>query len=463
MSREESLRNRQHPYLPHTPEDVNQMLQSIGVEHVDDLFSDIPRPLRLKGSLGIPEGVSEYEALELMKRTAGMNLRLTSFLGCGIYDHIIPAAVGQVTANPAFSTSYTPYQAEMSQGMLQAIFEFQTLICRLTGLDVSNASLYDGHTAAAEAAAIALQVRRKADVILVSQGVHPFTRAVLETYYRDSGITIQTIPLKQGATDVQEMQRMLDSQTAAVILQTPNSMGVLEDFTGFSDEIHEHKALCVISSNPMSLGVCTSQGEWGADIAIGDTQCFGLTQSFGGPTAGYIAARQSLLRKLPGRIVGETVDTEGKRAFVLTLQAREQHIKRERATSNICSNQALAALATSAYLACVGPEGLTEVGRLCMQKARYLHNRLKAIPDIKMAFTKPFFHEFCLKFASSDEAEQVLSLMRDRGYFAGVHLGKLDEAFNGLVALAVTEKRTRAELDGYADAMQEVLTCMARS
>ena len=436
--------DRPHPYLPHTPADVQVMLKSIGVDTVDELFSDIPADLRMKGKLGIPEGVSEYEALELMKELAGMNLRMPSFLGCGIYDHIIPAAVEQVTANPAFATAYTPYQAEMSQGLLQAIFEFQTVICRLTGMDVSNASLYDGHTAAAEAAAIALQVRRKADVILVSQGVHPFTISVLESYYRDSGITIRTIPLSDGETDFSSMKKLLDSQTAAVILQSPNILGVLEDFTGYADAVHEHKALCIISSNPMTLGLCRSQGSWGADIAIGDTQCFGLAQNFGGPTAGYIAAKQSLLRKMPGRIVGETVDTEGKRAFVLTLQAREQHIKRERATSNICSNQALCALAATMTMCAVGKEGLKEMAHTNLQKAHYAYNKLTALAGVKAAYPhKPFFNEFVLK-ANFDLERFNQELLND-----GI-LGPL--VLDGQKALfAVTEKRSQAEIDQLVD------------
>ncbi len=447
-----------YAYIPHTEEDVKSMLQAVGVDSVEELFSDIPESVFLRKPLDVPEGVSEHEAAEFMKRLAEKNIRRTSFLGCGIYDHIVPAAVQQVASTPGFVTAYTPYQAEMSQGLLQAIFEFQTMICQLTGLDVSNASLYDGHTAAAEAAAIALQVRRKAHTILVSEGVHPFTRSVLASYYRDSDITIRTIPVEGGITRIQRLRELIDEDTAAVILQTPNLFGILEDFTGFAEAVHEHKALCVISSNPMTLGLCRNQGSWGADIAVGDTQPFGLPASFGGPTVGYMAASQKLLRKMPGRIAGETVDAEGKRAFVLTLQAREQHIKRERATSNICSNQALAAIISTAYLAVTGPGGLQEAGSQCVSKAHYLYDKLKEIPAVRPFSDAPFFHEFTLDMGSGSQAKSFLREMSSRGIFAGVHLGDLDASCEGLVAVAVTEKRTRQQLDDYAARAQEVLS-----
>lgn len=450
--------NRLIPYVPHTQQDISVMLQAVGVSSVDQLFSDIPESVRLQKSLAVPEGVSEYEALKHMQGLSEMNIRCTSFLGCGIYDHIIPSAVKQVLSTPAFVTSYTPYQPEISQGLLQGIFEFQTMICRLTGMQVSNASLYDGHTAAAEAAAIALQAKRKASTVLVSAGVHPFTRKVLETHYRGSGITIKTVELHQGRTRLEDVKSLLDGNTAALIVQTPNILGVLEDFSGFAEALHETKGLLVVSSNPMTLGVCRNQASWGADIAIGDTQCFGIPQSFGGPTVGYIAAVEKLLRKMPGRIAGETTDTEGRRAFVLTLQAREQHIKRERATSNICSNQALAAFGTASYLALAGPEGLKEAGVQCMSKARYLFEKLRGIPGFTPVGVGPWFHEFSFQFSSSRQAREYLDGMYRHGIFAGVHLGELDSRFDGMVAAAVTEKRTRDEMDRYAECAREVLS-----
>jgi len=450
--------SRQFSYIPHTEDDIRTMLKAIGVSSIDELFSDIPSSVTLQRPLDIPEGISEHEAAKFMKGLAERNILGTSFLGCGIYDHIVPPAVNQVLSTPAFVTAYTPYQAEISQGLLQGIFEFQSLVCKLTGMDVSNASLYDGATAAAEAAAISLQARRKADTILVSEAVHPFTRSVLRSYYQDSGVKVETIPVKNGATTLEGMKEKLDENTACVILQTPNIFGILEDFSGFADAVHEKKALAVISSNPMSLGVCRNQGSWGADIAIGDTQPFGLPASFGGPTVGYIGASGKLLRKMPGRIVGETQDTEGKRAFVLTLQAREQHIKRERATSNICSNQALAALASTAYLAMAGPYGLKEAGEQCAAKARYLYHLLQDIPGINVFSDKPFFNEFTLDFTSGKKAEAFIQGMNRQGIFAGVHLGALDDAFDGLTAVAVTEKRTREEMDRYAACAREVLS-----
>ncbi len=449
--------NRPIPYIPHTQQDISVMLKAVGVSSVDQLFSDIPESVRLQGSLAVPQGVSEYEALKFMQGLSEMNIRCTSFLGCGIYDHIIPSAVKQVLSTPAFLTSYTPYQPEISQGLLQGIFEFQTMICRLTGMQVSNASLYDGHTAAAEAAAIALQAKRKAGTILVSAGVHPFTRKVLETHYRGSGIKIETVELHQGRTRLEDVKDLLSSDAAALIVQTPNILGVLEDLDGFAEAVHEKKALFIVSSNPMTLGVCRNQASWGADIAIGDTQCFGLPQSFGGPTVGYIAAVEKLLRKMPGRIAGETKDAQGRRAFVLTLQAREQHIKRERATSNICSNQALAAFGTASYLALAGPEGLREAGVQCMSKAHYLYEKLGEIPGLHPVVEAPFFHEFAFYLASPEKAKEYLDRMYRRGIFAGVHLGEMDSRFDGIVVSAVTEKRTREEMDRYAECTREVL------
>ncbi len=448
---------RQYSYVPHTEDDIKAMLAAVGAHDIADLFADIPKEVTLQGGLAIPEGMSESEAFSYMERLSLMNTKCIPFLGCGIYDHIIPSAVKQVAATPALVTAYTPYQPEISQGVLQGIFEFQSMVCRLTGMQVSNASLYDGHTAAAEAAAMALQSKRKSTDILVSQTVHPFTRRVLETYYRHSGISVQVIPSQSDVTDMENLASMINADTACVILQSPNIFGILEDFTGAADVVHQHKALLVISSNPMTLGVCRSQGSWGADIAVGDTQPFGIPASFGGPTVGYIAATEKLLRKMPGRIVGETTDADGKRAFVLTLQAREQHIKRERATSNICSNQALAALASASYMALAGPAGIREAGEQCFSKAHFLAAELQERTQTLRYSQAPFFHEFTLDFSSKPRAKAFLEGMLDRGIAAGVHLGDLASEFDGLVAVAVTEKRTREEIDRYVQSAAEVL------
>lgn len=443
-------------YIPHSAEDERNMLASIGVESIDELFSDIPANLRMTQDLDIPAGASEEEILTLLKSYARMNRLGVSFLGCGSYDRIIPSAVGAITSLPSFETAYTPYQPEISQGVLQAIFEFQTMVCEMTGLDVSNASLYDGHTAAAEAAAICFNQRRKSSKFLVSPTVHPYTIQVLRTYFSDIGFSIEVLPEKDGKVDLDAIPGYLDSSLAGLLVQSPNLYGEVEDYTGLAHTLHEAGALLVISSDMMAMGMIKSQGEWDADIAIGDTQPFGLHQCFGGPTAGYIAVRQKLLRKLPGRISGQTVDKDGRRAFVLTLQAREQHIKRERATSNICSNQALAAMATSIYITLAGWAGIQEAAELSYQKAHYLADKL-AGAGLPLVHDAPFFCEFTINLGSPEHAEQFLRVMSAKGIFAGVHLGLFtgNPDRNGYIAVAVTEKRTKSELDAYAEAAKE--------
>ena len=304
------------PYLPHTEEDIRAMLKSIGAESLDDLFTDIPEEVRLKRELNLPPGTGEYAVYRHMESlAAGNNIKPVSFLGCGIYDHIIPAAVGHLTSRAEFATAYTPYQAEMSQGMLQGIFEFQSMICRITGLDVSNASLYDGHTAAAEAGAIALNSAKKADTILVSATVHPATIAVMQTYYADLGVSIQITGELCGVTSREELAQRLDSSVAGVVIQTPNIYGILEDLSGMDELINANGSILIISANPLSLAVCRSPREWGADIAVGDCQPFGLAPNFGGPTAGYIGASEKLIRKMPGRISGLTPGFRGQPRF----------------------------------------------------------------------------------------------------------------------------------------------------
>ncbi len=448
-------------YIPHSPEDVRAILEAVGVESLDELFSDVPEELLLKRELAVPEGVSEEEVLRLIRSYAAMNSRCTSYLGCGSYDRIIPSAVGAVASLPTFESAYTPYQPEISQGLLQAIFEFQTMVCELTGLDVSNASLYEGHTAAAEAAAICFNHRRKSTVFLVSSTVHPFTIEVLKTYFADMAdeeeFRIELLPEKDGLPDLEAIDAYLDKTLAGVLVQSPNIYGMIEDYSGLADKLHGEGALLVVSSDPMALGMIKSQGEWGADIAVGDMQPFGLHMVFGGPTAGYMAVKEKLLRKMPGRISGQTLDTDGKRAFVLTLQAREQHIKRERATSNICSNQALAALASSVYMALVGWAGIREAAESSYRKAHYLADTLEKSAAVKLRFPAPFFDEFTLDLGSARRAEAFLAGMKAEGIFAGVHLGAFTEERAGLVAVAVTEKRTLQELELYVKKAGEVL------
>ncbi|RKX75462.1 MAG: aminomethyl-transferring glycine dehydrogenase subunit GcvPA [Spirochaetes bacterium] len=445
------------PYLPHTEEEIAEMLTTIGVSSIDELFSDIPEAMRLKGSINIPQGISEYEVFRHLHELSEKNITdKVSFLGCGSYDHIVPSTVKHIMGRSEFYTSYTPYQAEISQGILQSIFEYQSLICELTSMDVSNASLYDGHTAASEAAVMALNMVRKSDTILFSETIHPATKQVLKTYFLGTDIKLKEIGQSDGTTSLKYLKENLTPQVAGVIVQSPNFFGYIEDYTGFADAIHDNKSLFVISSNPISLGVLKSQGEWGADIAIGDTQPLGLPQYFGGPTVGYIAAREKCLRKMPGRISGQTVDTDGDRAFVLTLQAREQHIKRERATSNICSNQALAALANAVYLSTVGKEGFQEVSRQNLQKAHYLFERLTGELSLKPLYERPFFNEFSLVL--DRKASQVITEMENENILGGVALDRFfSKDFDNVMAVAVTEKRTREELDKYVETLKRIL------
>ncbi len=445
------------PYLPHTEEDIRQMLKSVGAESLDDLFADIPESVRLKKALNLPPGAGEFEVYRRMEKLARKNrVEPISFLGCGIYDHLIPAAVGHLTSRAEFATAYTPYQAEMSQGMLQGIFEFQSMICRLTGLDVSNASLYDGHTAAAEAAAMALNSVKKGDTILVSSTVHPATIEVMETYYADLGVKISLLGQKEGTTSREELADRLDGSVAGVLIQTPNVYGILEDLTGLDEQINANGSILIISANPLSLGVCRSPREWGADIAVGDCQPLGLPQNFGGPTAGYIAAGEKLIRKMPGRISGLTQDGDGNRGFVLTLQAREQHIKRQRATSNICSNQALAALASTVHLSLLGKEGFRETSLRNMNNARYAFEKLTAVSGVEAAFPGSFFNEFTLNL--KNDAEDTADRLIEAGFFAGVPEKRLhSRGDSNRIIVAVTEKRTREEIDGLAAALKEAL------
>ncbi len=441
-------------YLPQTDKDIQEMLEVIGVNSIDDLFKDIPEEILQKTQLNIPVGISEFEVFKRMKELSEKNRQGISFMGCGSYDHIIPSVVGHILQMPNFYTAYTPYQAEISQGILQSIFEFQSLICELTGMDVSNASLYDDHTAASEAITMAVNSRKKAHRILVSGTIHPNTRAVIETFFSDIPVEIEEIETKNYVTSIDALREVIDETVAAVLIQTPNIYGWTEDLTGFADLIHEHKALLIISSNPMSLGVLKSQAEWGADIAIGGTQPFGLSTYFGGPSVGYISTGTKLTRKMPGRIVGQTNDVDGKRAFVLTLQAREQHIKRERATSNICSNQALAAMGSGIYLSTVGWKGLKEAASQSFHKAHYLYKRLTEELKLKPLADQDFFNEFTLVIPN---AERVLVDMELQGIFSGVGLGQFFPDLKDAVTIAVTEKRTKEEMDAYVDLMKKVL------
>lgn len=441
-----------YSYIPHTEQETRAMLDAIGVKSLEDLFSDVREAgCLLERPLDIEKGRSEEQTLDIIRGLAALNIKGVSFLGAGSYDHVIPSAVKSLSSLPAFSTAYTPYQPEISQGVLEAIFEYQSLICELTGMDVSNASLYDGASAAAEAASLAIADKRKSSRVVLSGTMHPFAIQCVKTWALGTGREVVVLPEKNGVNDYSSLESLLDDSAAAFIAQSPNRYGYLEDFTGVADLVHSRKCLFAISSDPLSLAMQKSQAEWGADIAFGDTQVLGIPMGFGGPYCGYMAVRQDLMRKIPGRIVGQTVDTEGRRAFVLTLQAREQHIKRERATSNICSNEALCSLTNVIYASLLGWEGLKEASSQSYSKAHYLAAGLKELGYCAGAGLAPFWCEFPVVFKSPEKLEEFTEEMKRNGIFAGVKLSRitLDRKDDSTLLVAVTEKRTREQLDRY--------------
>ncbi len=400
-------------FVPHSDADVAAMLAAVKAGSIEDLFAEIPAAVRRREELALPAGLSEGEVLGELRRLAAANTsatRLVSFLGAGVYDHYVPAVVDAVVGRSEFATAYTPYQPERSQGVLQTIFEYQTAICELTGMAVSNASLYDGGTALAEAAILAGNLRRRGTIV-VSAGVHPEYRQVLESETVGCGPHPRVTGLKEGAlTDLQELRVALDADTAAVVLQQPNFFGALEDLQAAAAMAHEADALFLVVADPLSLGLLETPGAAGADVVVGEAQSLGNSMSFGGPGLGFMAVTRALMRRIPGRLAGETIDLEGKRGFVLTLQTREQHIRREKATSNICSNHALNALAALVYLSWLGHDGLPALAELCARKAAYLRQRLQALPGVT-AFTQgPVFREFAVRLPlpAADLVEALL-------------------------------------------------------
>ncbi|KYH31926.1 aminomethyl-transferring glycine dehydrogenase subunit GcvPA [Neomoorella mulderi] len=441
-------------YIPTTAAERPQMLAACGANRMEELFNDIPAAVRLGRELDLPRPMAEAEVLLHLEELAGKNKRLVSFLGAGAYEHYIPSVVGNLLARSEFYTAYTPYQAEISQGTLQAIFEFQSLMCILTGLDVATASHYDGATATAEAALVACNATRRRK-ILVSRAVNPQYRAVLATYTKGQGVELKEIPLADGRTDLVALEKMAGKEVAGVVLQNPNFFGQIEPMDAATELAHKAGALSIAVVDPISLGLLTAPGEYGADLAVGEGQGLGNPLNFGGPYLGFIVAREKLVRRLPGRIVGQTTDVEGKRAFVLTLQAREQHIRREKATSNICSNEALCALAATIYLAALGKEGLKEVARQCLLKAHYAYARLAALPGVTPVFNGPFFCEFVLRTKlTPDEVARGLAA---QGFAAGFDLSPYYPEIAGAMLFTVTEVRTRAEIDALVAAMGGIL------
>lgn len=430
-----------HRYFPHTQEDISDMLARCGVASLDDLYADVPSDLKLNRDYDLPTGMSEKEVRDFFDRAGRRNRRLTCFAGAGFYDRYSPAAAQSIVSRSEFLTAYTPYQPEVSQGTLQYIFEYQSLMSSLTGLPISNASMYDGATATAEAAMMAVTAGRKRSRVLVSQTVNPVTRRVVETYARYHGITIDTIRAEDGVTSRSDFEEKVSApDVAGVIVASPNYYGILEDYTGWADTCHANKALLIFNCIAADLGVIKSPGEWGADIAAGDAQSLGLPLNYGGPYLGFLCSTEALMRKMPGRIVGATVDADGRRSFVLTLQAREQHIRREKATSNICSNQGLMVLYVTVYLSLTGPKGLREINEASYAGAHYLADRLTATGRARLTYPdRPFLNEFAVTLDA--KADDVLARALDHDILAGV---KLDEH---TLLIAVTEMQTRAEID----------------
>ncbi len=416
------------------------MLKRIGVATVDDLYADIPEEVVFKGEYALPEGMSEIELRRFFKELGAKNRRLTVFAGGGAYDHYSPSVIPHLLERSEFYTAYTPYQPEISQGTLQYIFEYQSMISELTGMESANASMYDGATATAEVMFMMVASSRKKNRVLVSSTISERVLEVVRTYARFHGVELTEIPECDGVTDLKAIPAELaKGDVAGVIVPTPNRYGIIEDYTGLADMVHEAKALLGINADPSALAVLSTPAEWGADIACGDGQTLGMPLQFGGPYLGYIACSNSMLRKMPGRVVGATVDASGKRCYVLTLQAREQHIRRQKATSNICSNQSLMALYATIYVALMGNDGLREVNRLSCDGAHYLAGRLVESGKFRLAFDKPFLKEFVVK--TDLDVKKINRRLLDAGIMGGLDLG------NGMIEFAVTEKRTREEID----------------
>ena len=441
-----------HRYFPHTQEDIEQMLNACGVDSLDALYSDVPDELRLKEDYKLGNSMSEVEVNAYFKQLIGKCSPLTCFAGAGVYDHYCPAVIDALTSRSEYLTAYTPYQPEISQGTLQYIFEYQSMICSLTGLDVSNASMYDGATATAEAMMMAVNSTRKKRRVLVAETLNPDVLAVVRTYARYHKIALDIIPQCNGTTDRNVLTTLLEKgDVAGVIVATPNYYGILEDLGGWADLIHAAKALLIINSHATTLSVLKSPAEWGADIAVGEAQSLGMPMNYGGPYLGYMCTTKALMRKLPGRIVGATTDEKGQRTFVLTLQAREQHIRREKATSNICSNQGLMTLHAAIYLSLMGTKGLEEINHISAANAHYLATELVATGKMRLAYAdKPFLNEFVMDITVPLTAKEVLEVLEAQGILGGVAIGDKQ------ILIAATETRTTDEINKYVSIIKSL-------
>ena len=428
-----------HKFLPHTNEDIQQMLERIGIKSLEELYAEVPEGLRFKEDYDIPDTMSELEIRAFFEKLGQKNNKLICFAGGGVYDHYAPSAIQNLISRSEFLTSYTPYQAEISQGTLHYIFEFQSMMAELTGMDIANASMYEGTTATAEAMMVAFDNTKKADTILYSETLCKNIIGVLKTYAHFHGIKLKAIKAVDGVTSHDDLKnQMKTGGVAGVIVQQPNCHGIIEDFTGFADTCHDKKALFIINSVAADLALLKTPGEWGADLAVGDIQSLGLPIAFGGPYAGYMCSTEKLMRKLPGRIVGKTLDSRGQRVFALTLQAREQHIRRQKATSNICSNQSLMALYATIYMSIMGKEGIKEAAQISFDGAHYLFEKLIGTGKVKLVYNKPFFNEFLIQLEDRDTFfDKAIKL----GILPGI---KIDD---DKLLIAVTEKRTKDEID----------------
>ncbi|HEV8617195.1 MAG TPA: aminomethyl-transferring glycine dehydrogenase subunit GcvPA [Methylomirabilota bacterium] len=440
-------------YIANTPAEQREMLRTIGAGSIEDLLVKVPAKARLARPLALPDALAETDLVRHLRARAARNADTDGyacFLGGGSYDHYIPSPINHLISRGEFFTAYTPYQPEASQGTLRTIYEYQTMIAELTGMDVANASIYDGASSLAEAALMAHVVTERREIVL-ARGVNPLYRRVVATYCEGPGIRLRDVPAPDGALDGDALRKAVTTKTAAVVVQSPNFFGCFEDVAAAAEIAHAAGALLVVVADPVNLGVLEAPGRLGADIVVGEGQGLGVPMSFGGPNLGVFAARNALVRRMPGRLVGATVDRDGKRGFVLTLQTREQHIRRAKATSNICTNVALCALMATIYVATLGKQGLAKVGELSSAKAHYAAERLAAVPGVSLRFAQPFFKEFTLKLPKSPE-RVVARLARDR-ILAGVPLKTFDRTLADCLLVAVTEKRTKAEIDAYADAL----------
>lgn len=445
------------PYIPNTEKDRKTMMDFINIESIDELFGDIPKEVKLNRELKLNKGASEIQVQKILKSLSNKNKNmeeLICFRGAGSYDHYVPAVIKHILGRSEFFTAYTPYQPEISQGTLQAVFEYETMICDLTGMEVSNSSMYDGPTACAEAAIMAAVATRRNNIV-ISKAVNPETRKVLKTYLRFRNINLIEVQDVEGATDIEAVRLLINKETAAVIVQSPNFFGVIEEVSEIEKVVHENKALLIMSVDPISLGLLKSPGELGADMVVGEGQALGANMNFGGPALGFMTTTSKLMRKMPGRIVGQTEDVDGRRAFVLTIQAREQHIRREKATSNICSDQTLNSIGAAIYLSTLGKYGMEEVASVCVKKAHYAFNKLTESGKFKAVGNKPFFKEFIINCGEVD-VEKVNQELLSKGILGGYELGEEYPHYNNSLLICVTENRSKEEIHKLVEIMEGV-------